>query len=191
VITEVSRSKLDELYGVIASSDPIISCLRRVLEELENTPEISKLIPQVGTNMVYAREGASSLSEVAGLSGRVVVSLGRPKVCGEVIYGGSKYLASLILEIMKFDSSRRACVNIRASDKIMKALEELGLSVRKTPPIKVKDICPIVMVVKSDRKVYDVYYYPGAHGIEPSIVISARTPIDLLTILKEVSKRVT
>ena len=54
--------------------------------------------------MVYSKPYANSFGDVAGLSGRVVVSLGRPKVCGETIYGGSKHLASVILEAVKLDS---------------------------------------------------------------------------------------
>jgi len=190
VVIRAVRSELDSLYGVISSSDPIISCLGRVFKELEEMPEFSKLVPQVGTNIVYAKEGAKSLSDVAGLSGRVVVSLGRPKVCGKVVYGGSKYLASFLLEVMKFDVSKRACVNIKADKNVMRVLKELKLSIRYVPPIRVEDVCPITMVVKCDKKVYDAYYYPGAHGIEPSIVILARNPSNLLDILKEVINRV-
>jgi len=191
VAVGVDRSKLDELYGSLSSSDPIISCLKRVVRELERTTEFSKLIPEVGTNIVYAKENASSLLDIAGISGRMVVSLGKPKVCGKIVYGGSRYLASLLLEVMKIDPLKRACINIKASTNILKVLEKMKLQIRHVPSLKVKGICPIVITIKEDKKVYDAYYYPGAHGIEPSIVIFAKSPIELIEIVKKVSKNVT
>ncbi|RLE78134.1 MAG: hypothetical protein DRJ56_00760 [Thermoprotei archaeon] len=190
LVEGVERTKLDELYGRLTSADPVLASVECALRELERIPGAEALIPQVGMNLVYAKEGAASLDDVAGLSGRVVMSMGRPKVCGRVMYGGSRYLASLLLEVMKIDPSRRACVNIKASEEVLRAVEALGLSLRTVPPIKAEGLCPIAIAIRGDGVAYDAYYHPGAHGVEPSLVIVGGSPRELVRVLAEVARLV-
>ena len=138
--------------------------------------------------MVYAKENAKTEADVAGLSGRVVKSLNKPKICGKVVYGGSKHLAQVILAAIKYNKRFRAAVNIKASKEILKALKRLGLSIREVPRIKSK--CPIADFIQKEGKVYRVYYHPGDYGIEPSIVILAEKPQELVEILYKISTQI-
>ena len=180
------RTELDRLYGLIAGVDEITSTLRECLRRLEE-PEVAALIPEVGTNLVYARPGASSIEEVAGLSGRIVVSLGRPKVCGEVVYGGSRHLSQVILRAMRINPRIRAAINLRGGEEVAEALEEMGLRVRRLPPSE--GACPIADYIESTEELHDAYLHPGALGIEASTVILGEDPRWIVDVVLRLARR--
>ncbi len=169
--------------------DDILQALKFTLMRLEEHAEFADLIPQVGTNMVYARPGAESLGEVAGLSGRVIRSLDHPRVCGEVVYGGSTHLGSAVLKALVLDPRLRAAVNIRGQDRIAEALREMGLEVVALPPVR-SEGCPVTDHLREAGEVRDAYYHPGAFAVEPTTTIFAETPGRLLDILEGLSRRV-
>ncbi|OYT61123.1 MAG: hypothetical protein B6U69_04215, partial [Thermofilum sp. ex4484_15] len=179
------RTYVDEIYGEYTySTDPVLNSLKKAFKDIEGEPKLAELIPEVGLNLVYAREGCRGLNDIAGLSGRVIRCLGKPKVCGEVIYGGSKHLAQVLLNAMKLRSEYRAAVNVKGDLKYFKKLEEVGLKVTIVPPRVSESPCPIADYLREAGKLFDAYYHPGAHGIEPSIVILGKDPEELLGILR-------
>jgi predicted fused transcriptional regulator/phosphomethylpyrimidine kinase len=169
--------------------DEILQALRLAFSWFEEHAEFVDLIPQVGTNMVYARPGAGGLSEVAGLSGRVIQSMGRPRVCGEVVYGGSTHLGSAVLEAQRLDPRLRAAVNIRGRERIAEVLREMGLEVVTLPPVR-SDGCPVTDHLREAGEARDAYYHPGAFAVEPTTTILAESPGRLLDILEGLSGRV-
>jgi len=183
------RSSLDYLYGELQTLDPIINRLGSVLKRIESYPSIVKLIPEVGLNMVYGPEKILEIGEIAGLSGRVVKSLGRPKVCGKVIYGGSKHLSTVVYEAHKVDKNIRAGVNIAGNEITYRALVKLGIKVKKIEGY-ISSRCPIADFIKENREIYEAYYHVGSHGIEPMIVLLGNNPEKLLKILVDVAKYV-
>lgn len=169
--------------------DEILQALWLALSRFEENAEFVGLIPQVGTNMVYSRPRVESLGEVVGLSGRVIQSLGRPKVCGEVVYGGSTHLGSAVLEAQRLDPRLRAAVNIRGLECIAEALREMGLEVVALPPVQ-SEGCPVTDHLREAGDVRDAYYHPGAFAVEPTTTIFAESPSRLLDILEGLSERV-
>ena len=186
----LERIALDELYGTFRPHDEVIDALRKVLTTLEEHEELSALIPQVGVNMVYARTGATSIRDVAGLSGRVVRSMGRPKVCGDVVNGGSRYVGSVVLAALRLNPTARAAVSIRGGDDIVEALSGMGLSVRALPPTATGDACPVAVNISEAEELCDAYAHPGAFGIEPTTTLVGETPGQLLKTLIELARRV-
>ena len=180
------RGWIDELYGEFSSADPVLASLEAALKKLEKTEETVKLIPEVGMNMVYARRNAEHVEDVAGLSGRVVKSLGKPKVCGKVVYGGSRHLALVALEAAR-RSRFRAAVNMKAGRSILAALEKLGLEVEEVP-MGEGGACPVASYIARTGKICRAYFHPGALGVEPSVVLLGRDPWELVEFLKEVAR---
>ncbi len=189
-VSERSRIELDELYGSFRRLDEIEDAVRRALGELEELRECDGLIPEVGLNMVYARPDARGLGDVAGLNGRVVVSRGRPRACGEVEYGGSKFLASVILEAQRRSPRLRAAVVLRGGEDISVALRGMGRGVVELPPESIGEGCPVARFLFSGGKMADAYSHPGAFGIEPTTTILAETPDDLVATIRELLRNV-
>lgn len=183
-IQEQKRIDLDEIYGSFAQKDPLIDELQGALDRLLMIPGIFDLVPEVGTNIVYAKTGASSTDEVAGLIGRIIKGSGKPMVCGEIAYGASKYLSLVLFEAMRINPSKRAAINIRGGNDIPDKLEKLGLQIQVLPSRVEGEGSPVANYLESSEKVLDVYLHPGAVGIEASTIILGENPGSLMDILE-------
>ena len=75
------------------------------LEELEGCREFASLIPEVRTNLVYARSRAKTRDDVLAVDGRITVVGGMPRAGGRVRFGASSHMARLIIESRKVDPS--------------------------------------------------------------------------------------
>ncbi|MDD1651515.1 MAG: phosphomethylpyrimidine kinase [Methanomicrobiales archaeon] len=97
------------------------------------------LVPEVGTNLVYAVSGARSPGEVAAVEGRIVRLKGKVHPVGDVAFGASDHMARVVLTALRFDPRIRAAGNVRFSGEAVERLEDLLLEVcefdrRKEPP---------------------------------------------------------
>ena len=75
-----------EMYGHMAVA----------LNILEGCQEFAALIPEVRTNLVYARPGARTRDEVLGIEGRITVVNGFPTAAGKPRFGASSHMARLL-----------------------------------------------------------------------------------------------
>jgi len=182
-IEEQARIEIDELYGRFRKLDELEESVIHALEDIEQLKEADSIIPQVGLNIVYARPDAAGPLDVVGLNGRVIVSRGKPKTCGEVEYGGSRFLASVIIEAQRRNPELRAAIVLRGGEDIAEALMEIGLRVESLPPEMIGEGCPVARFIFSGGNIADVYSHPGAFGIEPTTTIIAENPEKLIKIL--------
>ena len=189
-VTEHKRVELDELYGSFRKLDERESAIRAALDELERIEGAAWLIPEVGLNMVYTKPNPQGLFDVAALNGRVVVSLGKPKACGEVEYGGSSFLASVAVEAQRRNPSNKAAVVIRGGAEVADALRAMGKVVMDLPAETIGDGCPVTRFISAGGKLVDAYSHPGAFGIEPTTTILGGSPEELLGILRGILGRV-
>ena len=81
------------------------------LEEIENCREFSPLIPEVRTNMVYARPGARVPADVLAIDGRITVVSGMPRAAGRPRFGVSSHMARLVLSIMEVHPGIRTAID--------------------------------------------------------------------------------
>jgi hydroxymethylpyrimidine/phosphomethylpyrimidine kinase len=134
------------------------------------------LVPQVGSNVAMALPGASSLSDVAGVSGRLVRCEKRVVPVGTIRFGGSSHVGRVVLTAMKFDPKKRAAMNIRFSEEIVSACKKLGLSVasfdrRKQPADTLLVESGTAEAIKAAGKVPDIIYDRGGIGKEAMVRI--------------------
>jgi predicted fused transcriptional regulator/phosphomethylpyrimidine kinase len=122
-------------------------------------------------------------TNVVALSGRMVRALGKPLICVEVVYGGSRLLAFVVLEAMKLDCGRRAAVSVRGGQDVYDGLEGMGLSVALLPSEVGGEGCPVSVFLQRGGGLFDAYAHPRAFGIEPATTIVAETPSELTDIL--------
>jgi predicted fused transcriptional regulator/phosphomethylpyrimidine kinase len=168
--------------------DKLLSSLQSALERFTKIPGIERLLPQVGTNLVCAKDGAETAMDVAGLSGRVVASTRGALLCGETAYGASQHLASVVLEAGKKDSGIRSAVNIRTGEDITTGLKRMGLSVVTIPCKVEREGCPVTHYIRSHGGLCDAYVHPGDFGVEPTTTILGESPERLVEILEELAR---
>jgi len=185
LISKQERINLDEIYGSFSQKDELCDKLRASIDRLVELDGLVELIPEVGLNMVYARPDACIPEDIAGLSGRVIKAMGKPRSCGEIAYGASRYLASVVLEAQKLDGSIRAAVNIRGGDDVKTMCEDVGLRVLVLPSKVEGEGCPVTIHLKTADTLYDAYLHPGDFGVEPTTTILGNAPQDLVDVLKK------
>ncbi len=182
-----------------ASRWEVVEDLRRAYLLLERG-KIGMLIPEVGSNLVYALRGARDPSEVAGIEGRIVrVGDGIAKV-GDITFGASRHMASVVLEVMKFDPSIRAAMNIRYGEDVLGASRKLSLKMasfsRRDEPQEIREregaSLPwgVKNALESSGTVPDLICDEGGWGKEAMVRVLGRDPQEVVQKVLALSKEI-
>ena len=170
-------------------SDEIEKDLSHAISKFINLKNISKYIPEVQTNFVFARKNAKSLNDVLGVSGRIVKVENGAVVVGSLKYGGSKHVGSAVLEMIKKFPAIRSCINIKYDKEFIKNAISKKLEVshyeRRVEPAKTRNkegntiSWGIKNAIKSSKPV-DLIFHKGDLGKEPMIMIFGTNPNTVL-----------
>jgi len=166
--------------GFDENCEAVVGALNKLME-MEGA---ERLIPEVGLNMIYSKPSPMVSEDVVGLDGRVVVSKAKPRACGEVAYGGSTYLSSVLIEVARLDPSKRAATVIRGGQNIANALKKLGKTVITLEPETPGAMCPVAYYLSTGGKVFDAYSHPGAFGVEPTTTLVSNDLKEILYTLR-------
>lgn len=171
--------------------EEVLRLLQAAVEQISQSMD-PDLIPEVGTNIVYALPGARTRDDVAAVDGRIVRSRGRSHPVGPVTFGASDHVARIVLTAMKFDPGIRSAANIRYSPRILSILEDLFLEIcsfdRSTEPPGTQTMdWGVAFCCKGG--VPDIIYDKGAIGKEPMVRILGEKPADVVTTLLKISNR--
>jgi predicted fused transcriptional regulator/phosphomethylpyrimidine kinase len=165
--------------------DQMPAALEAAVRRLTGIDGIGDYIPQVGSNLIYARADSSTIEDAVALTGRIIATIRGPIACGEVAYGASSHLASVVIAAQKLDGEIRASLNIRAHDDVARRLKEVGLKVVTIPSKVEGKECPVTDYIRRTRDLADAYVHPGDFGIEPTTTIIAGHPDRLVEIMAE------
>jgi len=174
----------------------IIEKLKRAVNCIEIDEKFAELIPEVGMNICYATENAKNLSDVAGVSGRIVRVKNRAKAVGEVEFGASRHVARIVLTAMKFNKSIRSAMNIKYSEKLIEEIKrkkmfKISKFEREKEPKNVKTMeWGTEQAIKNLGCVPDLIYDKGAKGKEAMIRILGENPNDVLRKAREIIKAI-
>lgn len=161
-----------------------------VLKNVENAVELieqemaPEFIPEVGCNIAMAISHASVVSDVAAVSGRIVRFKGTAHAVGCVAFGASSHIARIVLTAMQYDSSMKACMNIRYSEEVLRACKKLRLHLesfsREYEPEGISTMeWGVAYAIKKAGKVPDVIYDVGDVGKEAMIRILGRDAVEV------------
>ncbi|MFD1633596.1 bifunctional hydroxymethylpyrimidine kinase/phosphomethylpyrimidine kinase [Haloplanus ruber] len=87
--------------------------------------DVSRLIPEVGMNVVGATEYAEAVGETAAVEGRITRTLSGAAPNRGVRLGASSHVARFLLAAREFDPDLRFAVNCRFDDAVEAATSEL------------------------------------------------------------------
>jgi hypothetical protein len=151
--------------GELRMTERVRSSVRRGVRTLENTSGFAALIPAVGSNLVEALPGATTIDEVAGVPGRILDIKGRATVPGDPEFGVSAHVASLLLAARAAGSDARAALNVSYDAETIDALESAGYVVAEFDADA--DLEAAVADALAETPDADVLYQTGGFGIEP------------------------
>ncbi len=170
--------------------DEIENQLSDAISEFCSIKSIFEYIPECQTNFVYSISGPMTLKDVMGLEGRIVRTGKFVTVAGHLKYGGSKHVASAVLEMTRKFPSMRSGVNIRYDDKTIKKAISKGLKVssydRKNEPEKIREkegstiSWGIKIVITNSKTPPDIVFHKGGFGKEAMILIFGKNPTEVL-----------
>jgi len=177
----------------------VLKNLKEAVTLLEERRQVRELVPEVQMNIGMALPYALTSDDVAAMSGRIV-RLGqgvRASGCPE--FGASRHVARTILAVMRFDPEKRAGMNIRYSEEIVKTCQGLGLVTsfydRREEPREIKEKEGMTtawgaeQAMKRVGRVPDVIYHFGDWGKEPMVTILGRTALEVANTAVEVAKK--
>ncbi len=143
------------------------------IDSLVRTPGFARLIPEVGSNFVICLPNAIKLSQVAGLTGRIIIVRGRPQAVGEVDFGWSPFMGRVILKAHSLDEDIRSAISLRFSLTITEAGRKAKLQVVgfRLPERATIPDCITLAALSRLKFVPEVLFDWGAHGIEPLVVV--------------------
>ena len=167
-------------------SDQMLAVLDAAVRRLLGIDGLNEYLPQVGSSLVYAKASSSSIEDVAALTGRIIATIRGPIACGEVAYGASSHLASVVIEAQRLNGEIRAGLNIIANDDVARRLKQVGLSVVKIPSRVEGKGCPVTHYIRRTRELADAYIHPGDFGVEPSTTMITKHPYMLVEIMAEI-----
>ncbi len=186
----IKKTKLPEACRIlrvhVELEDPLIAEVEKAYRELASIRRISKIIPEVGANIVVARPKASNYMEIVGFPGRIVkvdegiVAVGKP------IYGGSKFMARLLLEISRRWENVRAMISLKWSKEFLEVLERLGMEICSVGPFTSIDryweelFSYLGKCVRQPRVINDL----GGPGMEPIIYILGSSALELVGVIR-------
>lgn len=187
---------LIELYGKFSLA----------LEKIEQCREFVSFIPEVRTNMVYARQGAKTRADVLAVDGRITVVRNMPYAAGRPRLGASSHMARLIIELTKVDPSYRAGIDFMNNPAFAVWLKQycaekgwvFSVIDRSNEPEEVKEKeCgsmpwKVAEAVRACGGVAPkIFYETGAVGKEPVTVLVGRDPIEVVDQIIEIAQRYT
>jgi hydrogenase expression/formation protein HypE len=164
------------------------------LNTIEGCSEFAPLIPEVRTNIVYAKKGAKKVNDVLAVNGRIASIDGKPKASGNLNFGASSHMARLIIELNKYDSSLRSGINFACDRELAEWLKDyskkkgwtFGKIDRLKEPEEIKDAEGASMpwkikeaVESAGGKAPRLFYETGAVGKEEVAVLVGKDPIEV------------
>ena len=187
------------LYRESTRYDVLIN-LEKAKTLLETNSEVVTLVPEVGMNIAMAIPYMETIDVVAAIEGRIVKTCEGARAIGSPKFACSSHLAKYIIEIAKLDRRKRAAVNLKFSDKVLKLLKKCGLVVsfydRATEPEEIKMIEGMTIpwgvkeAIGKVGKAPDVIYHRGDIGKEPMIVVFGEQAYDLAKLVVQIAKEV-
>jgi hydrogenase maturation factor/predicted fused transcriptional regulator/phosphomethylpyrimidine kinase len=175
----------------------------RALEILEDCTEFVELIPEVRTNLVYAKEDAETPADVLAIDGRITAVEGKPHPAGKPGFGASSHMARLIIEAMKTNPEIRAGVNFANNPEITEFLENyceqkgwvFSVIDRSKEPDEVKEEEGASMpwkvqetISEAGGVVPDIFYETPAPGKEPVSVLVGKDPVEVVENMCAIAK---
>ena len=161
---------------------------------IEESPDFSKLIPEVGCNIGMAIPGAESYEEVAAVESRIVRYRNRAVPVGCVEFGASKHVASIILSALHYNPEIRAAINVKYSEKALAACREMELGIssfdRAEEPENISTMdWGTAEAIKKYGRVPEVIYDEGGTGKEPMIRLPGTNAIEVAKLAVELAEK--
>ena len=163
--------------------------LTHAISKFIEIKNIYKNIPECQTNFVYSKQKPKSTKDILAISGRIVKTGDKVTVAGNLMYGGSKHVATALLIMNKKFPQICSAINLKYQNQTISKIKKSKLLVssydRNQEPKSIKFKKSTIewginSAIKNSTKVLDIVYHKGDFGKEPMIIVFGKTPKDVL-----------
>jgi len=164
--------------------------LDRAISDFRNIRNVDSLIPECQTNFVFAKEKTKSINDILGVSGRIVKAGKDVVVAGTLEYGGSRHVATALLEMRKKFPKIRSAINIKYDPILINRCKKIGFHIgsynRSKEPSKIKRkentsiSWGIKQSITNSNISPDVIFHKGDFGKEPMIMVFGFNPNEVV-----------
>jgi len=192
-IADTSKIKLGRTYETEGERS-VIENIEMAIQKFVSNEDSYRLMPEVGINLAMALENAKRIEDVAGIGGRLVRYKKRVIPVGTIGFGATSHVGRIVLTAMKFDAEKRAAMNIRFLDEILKACKALDLKIssfdRDKEPKDTKTMeWGTSEAIKKFGRIPDVIYDKGGIGKEAMIRILGKDAISVVELALKIGKK--
>lgn len=145
---------------------------------LEGSSMFVRLMPEVSVNIAYAPQGATSISEVVAVPGRIVKVNGLPRSFMRPDYGASTHVASILLSVVARHPDLRSAMNLKYDERVGRIIRRWKLKVLRVSggPQLIEELRRSLLTSPAP---IDALIDPGAQGSEPGLYLFSRDPLTL------------
>ena len=184
------------LYNVYENSSKykILSSLNNNIKILEQIKDFFLLIPETKTNFVYSLENPKSLTDVAGVLGRITNIGSGIRIPNVVEFGASSHMANAVIAANQSNHAIRSAINIKNNNKILNICKTNFICsfysrVEEQNENKKKEGLSISWGIKNamqKTKNAEIVFHDGDYGKEPMIVIFGKDPFEIIEKIKTI-----
>ena len=189
-ICELHEAAMPELEGLgcdlcvrgpdeaVQAERDALASVRQASRLLGATPEMTDLVPNVGTNVATAVPGASDPTDVAAVPGRLIRMRGRIEVPANPEFGASRNVATAILAASSVDPGVRGAINLALDEALLAAARDRGVDPIEFDPEYEKRRERLTELFEQRGAVPRLCYHAGAFGVEPICYVYGETAVD-------------
>jgi len=178
----VSEETCRSLFAPAHSS--AVEEMRLALRELLSLPGLSKLIPEVRSNLAYAPPGTRGPDDVVAIPGRITLVKGRPYALPPEP-GASRFTAFLILSVSERAPEVRSVMNVRLDGEVVEAIRKLPFRHAEVRTGGLSDEEAIERIADLFEEASPDFVLDwGGEGVEPLVYVFGRNPLDVVRKVK-------
>lgn len=156
---------------------------------LAKAEKVYRLLPEIRSNLVMAKEGARNTDDIAGIPGRLTEVFGRITAPAYPAWGASRYTAGILLAVLQIDSSRRAAMEIRYSEELVELIRRGGMEIEHLDPGSGKHLSEMLRECLKDGKLPMAFYTEGGFAREGAIIITGQNAVEVAKTVIKISER--
>ncbi len=188
VLEEVDCRTCSELLGdqekEFSTRAELLQNMEEAVRIIEDTPDFSKLIPQVRANLAACESSPESIQDVVSIPGRITLLKNRAHAVGAPEFGSSRHTAKILLWGHEVHDRMRSCFCLSGRTEVRDAAENVGFQITTLEKAArtagdIIEQSRILMASRGFDSEYAAVYVPRGPGIEPILYLFGPGPIPL------------
>lgn len=166
----------------LSAKSKVLLDIQAAMTIIQSSADFASLVPQVRANLVAAPRGATTVSEVAGIPGRITLVEGVARAVVGPRFGASTHTAELLLDIQAKWPQYRSCLCLSGRDEVVKVARQQGVRIaRLTSSESDPNEIARSAIEEQPKRVSGILgiHVPGGVGVEPILYVFGKSAQEL------------